>query len=292
MDAADGVEYVFDDTITAIDQEPDGVTVTFERSAPRRFDAVVGADGVFSTTRRIAFDGAWTAVDSGYHRAVFSVEEGPALDAWMTMYSMPAGNGVGGCNVLLYSVRGGGARGMVHFASDPVDLDRHDVEGQKRLVENVLAGEGWVTPALVGAMWRADDFYFDRHMRIEMPSWHAGRVALVGDACTAGSVGMGTSMAMVGAYLLAGELAAAGGDPLVAFPAYEARMRGYAAANMKPLPGGLKGFLPSSALDIKLRMVVAGVLMRTPLAKLMMGGMERAVAAIDLPDYQGSVLSS
>ncbi|MFC8801054.1 FAD-dependent monooxygenase [Promicromonospora sp. NPDC057138] len=292
MDAADGVEYVFDDSITALDEQPDGVTVTFERSAPRRFDAVVGADGVFSTTRRLAFDGAWRAVDSGYHRAVFTadaVEPGQGgdafgLDGWELLYSMPKGNGVGGRNVLLYPAHGG-TRGMVHFAGDPVTYDRRDIAGQKRIVADVLAGEGWEVPRLLDAMWRSDDFYFDRHVKIEMPSWHRGRVALLGDACTAGSVGMGTSLALVGAYVLAGELARAGGDTEPAFAAYEARMRPYAQANMQQLPGGARGFLPPSRFEITARTAMMRVLLKTPIARLMLGGIDKAVDSIALPDY-------
>ncbi|WP_020014602.1 FAD-dependent monooxygenase [Promicromonospora sukumoe] len=289
MDAADGVEYLFDDSVTALEERPDGVDVTFERSAPRRFDLVVGADGVFSTTRRLAFDGAWRAVDSGYHRAVFTAEPAGGadtwgLDGWELLYSMPAGNGVGGRNVLLYPAHGG-ARGMVHFAGDPLEYDRHDIAGQKRLVAGVLAGEGWEVPRLLAAMERADDFYLDRHVKIEMPSWHRGRVALLGDACTAGSVGMGTSLALVGAYVLAGELAKADGDPAVAFPAYEATVRPYAAVNMKQLPGGARGFLPPTRFEIKARTAVMGALLRTPLASMMMGGIDKAVDQIALPDY-------
>ena len=291
MDAAEGVEYVYDDSITALDQRPDGVAVTFERSAPRRFDAVVGADGVYSTTRRLAFDGAWRTVDSGYHRAVFTAETAQesgrdswGLDGWEFLYSMPKGNGVGGRNVLLYPAHGG-ARGMVHFAGDPVTYDRRDIAGQKRLVADVLAGEGWQVPRLLDAMWRADDFYFDRHVKVEMPTWHRGRVALLGDACTAGSVGMGTSLALVGAYVLAGELARSDGDPEPAFAAYEARMRPYAQANMKQLPGGARGFLPPSTFEIKARTAVMGAMLRTPLARMVMGGIDKAVDSIDLPDY-------
>jgi len=117
------------------------------------------------------------------------------------------------------------------------------------------------------------------------PPWHDGRVALLGDACAAGSVGMGTTIALVGAYVLAGELAEAGGDPLSAFPAYETRMRPYVAANVRPLPGGVKGFLPPTAGRIRTGQAVMRWLLRTPLGPAMMGGMDKAVSAIDLPDY-------
>ena len=173
-----------------------------------------------------------------------------------------------------------------HFAGDPVTYDRRDIIGQKRLVADVLAGEGWEVPRLLDAMWDADDdFYFDRHVRVEMPAWHRGRVALLGDACMAGSVGMGTSLALVGAYVLAGELARSDGEPGPAFAAYEARMRPYAAANMKQLPGGARGFLPPTAFEIKARTAVMNLLLRTPVAGLMMGGIDKAVDSIDLPDY-------
>ncbi|GAA1867010.1 FAD-dependent monooxygenase [Myceligenerans crystallogenes] len=282
--------YQFDDTITAVDRRPGGVAVEFEKAAPARFDVVVGADGAFSVTRRLAFDGAWRAVDSGYHRAVFAVDD-PRVAAesgaedWMTMYSLPAGNGVGGRNVLLYPARGG-ARAMVHFASDPLGLDRRDVAGQKEAVAEVYAGAGWVVPRLMDAMWRADDFYFDRHQRIEASSWHRGRVALLGDACAAGSVGMGTSIAIVGAYVLAAELRAAGtrdDDVAAALARYEARVRPYAIRNGKPLPGGLRGFLPSSEREIRTRLAIGGLLMRTPLARLMTG-LDKNVDAIELPE--------
>jgi 2-polyprenyl-6-methoxyphenol hydroxylase-like FAD-dependent oxidoreductase len=266
--------------------------VTFERAAPRRFDLVVGADGIFSTTRRIAFPAdSWRVVDSGYHRAVFTVDTALDLGGWELMYNMPAGNGTtGGRNAMLYPAHGS-ARGMFHFAGPPVEYDRRDIEAQKRIVARVFAGGGWEIPRMVAAMMAADDFYFDRHGKIEMPVWHRGRVVLLGDACTAGSVGMGTSMALVGAYVLAGELAAARGDHRRAFPAYQERMRDYAAANMKPLPGGVKGFLPATERGIRLRNAVTRWMMRMPGKGLMMGGIDKAVNAITLPDYPRPVRS-
>jgi len=286
MDAADGVAYVYDDTITALAEDADGIDVTFESAPRRRFDVVVGADGVFSNTRRLAFDpNAWRLVDSGYHRAVFTHAAPVDLGDTELMYSMPAGNGTtGGRNVLLYPAHGG-ARAMLHFAGDPIEYDRRDVAGQKRIVARVYEGEGWEVPRILDSMWRADDFYFDRHARVAMDTWHTGRVVLLGDACTAGSVGMGTSMALVGAYVLAGELAAAGADHRSAFAAYQRRMRGYVAANSRPLPGGVKGFLPATRRGIRLRNAMVRMMMRLPGKSALTGGMDKSVHAIDLPDY-------
>jgi 2-polyprenyl-6-methoxyphenol hydroxylase-like FAD-dependent oxidoreductase len=286
IDAADGVEYLFDDTITALSETAGGIDVTFEHAAPRRFDLAVGADGIYSATRRIAFPaGSWRIVDSGIYRAVFTAATSLDLDGWELMYSMPAGNGTtAGRNAMLYPAHGG-ARGMFHFASGPIEYDRRDIEAQKRIVAGVFAGADWEVPRMLESMWRADDFYFDGAGTVRMDTWHHGRVALVGDACTAGSVGMGTSMAIVGAYILAGELARAGGDHRVAYPAYQDAMRDYVAANLKPLPGGTKGFLPATERGIRLRNTLMRWMMRLPGKSLMMGGIDKAVNAIDLPDY-------
>lgn len=285
IDATDGVRYVYDDSITALTDTADGIDVTFEKAPPARYDMVVGADGIFSNTRRLAFPaGSWRMADSGYHRAVFTHAASFDLDGTELMYSMPAGNGTtGGRNVLLYPAHGS-ARAMVHFACDPIPYDRRDVTAQKRIVARILDGEGWEVPRILESMWRADDFYFDRHGKVVMDTWHHGRVVLLGDACTAGSVGMGTSMAIVGAYVLAGEIAATG-DHRTAYPAYQARMREYVAANMKPLPGGTKGFLPATARGIRFRDAMTRMMMRMPGKRLMMGGMDKAVNAITLPDY-------
>ncbi|MGA8113237.1 MAG: FAD-dependent monooxygenase [Actinocatenispora sp.] len=284
--AAEGVEYLFDDTITGLTETSDGVDVRFERAAPRRFDLVVGADGIFSNTRRLAFpQGSWRMVDSGYHRAVFTTDTSLDLAGWELMYNMPAGNGTsGGRNAMLYPVPGG-TRGMFHFACDPIEYDRRDVEQQKRIVAGVYEGEGWEVPRMVESMRHAPDFYFDRHGKIVMDSWSHGRVVLLGDACAAGSVGMGTSMALVGAYVLAGELVAARGDHQVAFAAYQSVLRDYVAGNLKPMPGGVKGFLPTTARGVRLRNASMRWMMRLPGRSLMMGGIDKAVNAIDLPDY-------
>ncbi|MBL0885992.1 FAD-dependent monooxygenase [Myceligenerans indicum] len=285
--ASGGVERVFGDTVTSLAERSDGVDVTFARSAPRRFDAVVGADGVFSAVRRLMFPEA-RLIDSGYHRAVFTMSGGPDLDGWELMYSMPAGNGTtGGRNVLLYPTRDS-ARAMVHFACPPMEYDRHDVEEQKRIVDRVLAGESWHVPQVRAALHDAPDFYFDRHGRVETP-WRRGRVVLLGDACAAGSVGMGTTIALVGAYVMAGELARRPGDPRSAFAAYEERVRPYAHANSAPLPGGTKAFLPATRRAIRTGQTVTRWLLRTPLAGPMMGGIDKRTGAIELPEYDGTV---
>jgi 2-polyprenyl-6-methoxyphenol hydroxylase-like FAD-dependent oxidoreductase len=120
------------------------------------------------------------------------------------------------------------------FASPELSFDRRDVAAQKRLVVSAFADSGWEVPRLLESISGADDFYLDSLSQVEIPRWSAGRVALIGDAasCPAPASGQGTSLALVGAYVLAGELAVAGGEHTAAFAAYETAMRPYVAKNL------------------------------------------------------------
>ncbi len=183
---------------------------------------------------------------------------------------------------------------MLFFASPPVEHDRRDVARQKRIVAERFAGVGWAVPRMLEAMWQASDVYFDRASKVRMASWSTGRVAVLGDAGFGGSVGMGTSMALVGAYVLAGELAAAVGDHRAAFARYEAAMRPYVERNLKPLPGGVNGFLPRTRRAVWFRNQFMRLLPYMPGKGAMMGGIEKAASAITLRDYPSpaGVLSS
>ncbi|MET7398794.1 FAD-dependent monooxygenase [Dactylosporangium sp. NPDC005572] len=120
----------------------------------------------------------------------------------------------------------------VGFYSDPLQYDHRDIDAQKRLVAERCAGLGWEIPKLLEFMWDAPDFYFDAMAQVHLPAWSAGRVTLVGDAgyCASPLSGQGTSLALVGAYVLADELAKAG-DHVTALTRYEERLRPFVAAN-------------------------------------------------------------
>jgi 2-polyprenyl-6-methoxyphenol hydroxylase-like FAD-dependent oxidoreductase len=277
----DDVEYVFDDSITALHQREEGVEVTFQRGAPRAFDLVVGADGLHSNVRSLAFGPESEFVeDMGYNLAIFGAPSPLDLDGWELMYPAPPSRMAG-----LYPVRDGDARAMLFFASPPLEHDRRDLAQQKRIVAERFADVGWAVPRLLDAIWEATDFYFDRACRIRMGRWSTGRVAVLGDAGFGGSVGMGTSMALVGAYVLAGELAAAERDHRTAFARYEAAMRPYVERNLKPLPGGVNGFLPRTRRGVWLRTQAMRLLPHLPFKGALMGGIEKAASAIALPDY-------
>ncbi|WP_457032195.1 FAD-dependent monooxygenase [Kitasatospora sp. P5_F3] len=276
-------EYLFGDTVTGLTEDADGVTVTFERSATRRFGLVVGADGLHSVVRALAF-----GPEAGYVRplelytAWFTVTEELGLDGWTQMYNTPGGR--------VATVRPGRLPGEVQaglsFRSGPVDHDRHDIAGQRELVARRFAGAGWQVPRLLAGMADAPDFYFDSVGQVHLESWSRGRAVLLGDAgyCPTPLTGLGTSLALVGAYVLAGELGAAGGDHRVAFARYDRVLRPYVTRAQQLPPGGVKGYAPAGALAIRLRDASMRSMNRWPMRNLMAAQFAKA-GDIALPEY-------
>jgi 2-polyprenyl-6-methoxyphenol hydroxylase-like FAD-dependent oxidoreductase len=232
--SGDGIEYLFDDSIAGLEQDGGGVRVAFDSGLERSFDLVVGADGLHSNTRRLVFGPTERFITHlGTGMAVFTVPNFLGLERWQVMHQMPDGGLRGG---MVMSVRDDTeARAYLMFDAEGLEYDHRDLEGQRKIVARELAGDSWVMPKLLELMWTAPDFHFDSAAQIHLDAWSKGRVALLGDAGYCGSPlsGQGTSMAMVGGYVLAGELKAAGGDHIRAFAAYEKELRPYVAANQQ-----------------------------------------------------------
>ncbi|AKU98270.1 hypothetical protein AKJ09_04934 [Labilithrix luteola] len=276
-------EYLFDDTVTAIEQDRDGVTVRFERAPERRFAFVVGADGLHSTVRNLAFGPEEACVQSlDCQLAWFTAPGDDELDGWYLMHNAPGG--------LVTSIRPGRlpneSKAGFAFRSKRLDVDRRDLARQKDIVAKTFADVGWKAPKLVEAMRGASDFVLAELGQVRLDSWSRGRVVLLGDSawCPSPLTGLGTSLAVVGAYVLAGELAAAHGDYRVAFPRYEALMRPYVKRNQELPPGGVKGFAPDTALSISMRAMSMRWMGRWPLRNLLAGQFNKA-ADFKLPDY-------
>lgn len=184
---------------------------------------------------------------------------------------------------------GAEAKAMFFFAAPPQPYDRRDVAQQKRIVVEAFAGEGWEVPHLLDVMWEAPDFYFDRVSQVQMDRWSRERVALLGDAGYCGSpmAGNGTSMALVGAYVLAGELAAAGGDHHAAFARYEQEMRDYVTRCQKFARSGSGFLLPKSRAHIWSRNQFIRLLPHMPWRGFIGAGLQKTANAVTLKDYQG-----
>ncbi|MEV4005666.1 FAD-dependent monooxygenase [Actinomadura sp. NPDC049753] len=232
--AGDGVEYLYGDSIAGLEQDDDGVRVIFQSGLIRTFDLVVGADGAHSNTRRLVFGPEKDYLTHlGTYLSVWTAPNFLGLDRWQVFHQVPGSSWGGG----VMSVRGNEeVRVYLGFESErPIEYDHRDTAEQKKIMADALSGGGWVLPELLETMWDAPDFHFDSMAQIHMDSWSKGRVVLLGDAGYCGSPlsGQGTSMAIVGAYVLAGELKAAGGDHRAAFANYEKELRGYVAANQE-----------------------------------------------------------
>ncbi|MEU7742206.1 FAD-dependent monooxygenase [Nonomuraea sp. NPDC049158] len=275
----DDVEYLFDDSITGIAE--DG-TVTFERSAPRRFDLVVGADGMHSNTRGLVF-GAESAFvrDLGYYISICTVPNRLGLDREEAVHAAP------GRTANVYSTKqDSNAKALFMWSSQPLAYDRRDLAQQKELLAQAMAGVEWEVPALLEAVRGSTDFYFDSVSQIHMDRWSKGRVVLVGDAayCASPASGQGTSLALVGAYVLAGELAAGGG-----VDGYEREMRAFVDANQQLGPANVKGMvLPSRAViwfQTRMLRLLPHLPGRDRMIDRVTGPMARAATAITLKTY-------
>ncbi|MFG2292622.1 FAD-dependent monooxygenase [Streptomyces sp. NPDC048603] len=294
---ADTVDYRFGDSIARLEQQTDGVRVTFESGRTETFSYVVGADGLHSRTRALAFGPEQSYVrDLGYHVSIFSVPNHLGLDREELTYVGPGRTALtyttardtGAKAMFLWSSRRGTDAGT--GASAGAGDDRPDLAAQQRLLAEAYAGEGWEVPRFLQAMPDAPDFYFDSLSQVHMDTWSTGRVTLVGDAayCASPASGQGTSLAMVGAYVLAGELAAADGaaDGLAA---YERALRPFAEANQKLGPANVKRMVMAGRVQVRISMLMLRLLQLMPGKDRMMTKVlepiQRAANAIDLKTY-------
>lgn len=260
--------YIFGDSITAIKDTSEGAYVTFEKGNPQTFDFVIGADGAHSNVRAKVFGSEAKFVQPlGYYVSIFTIPNYLKLDRKELLYNIPGGKVVGIHNTAHDETT---ATVMFYFASPPLRYDYHDVRTQKRLLAKAFENEKWEVPTLLGAMYTAPDFFFDSMNLIKMDSWSKGNVTLVGDAayCPSALSGQGTNLALVGAYVLGGELANAGGDHQKAFRAYEATMREYVAEIQASAKSSAALFVPKSRIALWLRNLSYRVILHTPLEKI------------------------
>ena len=222
------VDCLFGDFITHIEDTSQGVYVKFEKNAPCTFDIVIGADGLHSTVRTLVFG------DESHYSREFGV--------FVSVFSIPNFLAENDCEIEHHSLRkfvniyrdpkDDNAKAALAFSVDKPFYSRNPQE-QKKLIEEAFANAGWKMPQILEAMKDSPDFYFDSMTQIHMPYWSKGHISLVGDAAYAATPmsGQGTSIAIVGAYILAGELADARGETEIAFPSYEKLLRPFAKQN-------------------------------------------------------------
>lgn len=275
-------EVIFGTTLAALEEHPEGVRATLADGRRRDFDLVVGADGLHSRIRALIF-GPQQAFERplGYCAAAFDTA-GYALRDELTYL----GYGLPGRQIMRFSQRGDRTMFLLVFGADrlaqPVAAG---VEGRKEAVRQVFADVQWEWPRIAQALDAATDVYFDRVSQIVMSSWSRGRIALLGDAAACPSLlaGEGAGLAMVQAYVLAGELALAKGDCAQAFAAYERRLRPLVAAKQKAARSFAASFAPRTAAGLWMRNQAVKLMAIPGVPRLVLGALLRG--ELQLPPY-------
>lgn len=280
---AEGCEYLFGDSITALRETDAGVQVEFERAPARTFDLVVGCDGIHSRVRALTFGPESEFVKHlGYYYCTAGAAgwghdpNGPRRRNRSVAYNEPG----------RLAVRGGNkAAHMYMFAADVLEYDRRDEAAQRRLLAEAFAGAVGPVPAMMAELADLDSFYLDSLGQVRMKGGYTkGRIALVGDSAYGNTLGgFGTGLAVVGAYVLAGELALADGDHTVAFARYDEAMKRYAKIAGKSNAG--RFLAPRTARGIRMRNWFVG----SRLFDLMLKYSDNAANDIDLRDYPALV---
>ena len=280
--AAGRCEYLFGDSITALTETADGVQVAFENAPARTFDLVVGCDGVHSAVRRLAFGPERDYVRHlGYYYAV------AGAPGWGMHADRPRRNVARAWSAPgRLAVKGGSKASHLYlFAAPELGYDRRDVAAQRRGVAEQFAAVGGEVPGMLAELPGLDDFYLDSMSQVRMKGQYtAGRVALVGDSAYGNTLGgVGTGLAVVGAYVLAGELAVADGEHTAAYARYNETMRRYAKIAGQSNAG--RFLAPRTALGIRGRNWFIG----SRAFGLMMKYADNASNDIDLQDYPSLV---
>lgn len=279
----DRTDYRFGDRIRALDQHDDGVAVTFEHGSTASFDAVVIAEGITSRTRSLVFPDA-DVRDLGLYMAYLTIPRKPGDTDWWRWYNAPRGR-----SITLRPDNVGTIRATLSFRSDVRGLADLAPADQARILRATFADAGWQTPRVLAALDDDAPFYFDAVGQVRLPTWSNGRVALVGDAayCASPVSGMGTSLALVGAYVLAGELGAHA-DHRTAFDRYEKTMRPYVERAQKLPPGTPQLAHPRTRTGVTMLRTAVGLAGSGPVQRI--GGLagrffSPPADAIDLPRY-------
>lgn len=279
VEATPRVDYRFGDSVTALRQSPSAVEVDFANAPTQSFDFVFGADGIHSNIRRLAYPGQQFETDLGHY-----VMSWDALGITATEGETICCNRPG----RLLAVQPPGRDGvpasiLAVLASPPLDIARNDVAAQKALIHRRFAGMGWRAPELLATLDAAPDLFFNTISRARVPRWSAGRVCLLGDAAGGTSIGgMGTGSAIVGAYVLAGELLADPAQYPAAFARYQELVEPYASASWKNGETSGRFLAPRTAMGLFARNASLNF---PPLRAWMIAEAGRTGAAIDLPAY-------
>jgi 2-polyprenyl-6-methoxyphenol hydroxylase-like FAD-dependent oxidoreductase len=276
------VETIFGDSIATIEDDGVRASICFEHGASREVDLVIGADGLHSRVRQIAFGpDNWFEHSMGCHVASFEIAGyRPREERLYVACTTP------GRYIARFPVRDDKTLVFMLLRDEYLHGVRpSDDAGRKAVLKDAFSSMGWECPAILSALKDAGEVYFDSISQMRMDAWTKGRVALVGDsaACPSLIAGEGAGFALAQAYVLAGELHHHQGDLDSALKRYQGRMKPYTARKQTHAEGLVPSFVPKTALGVRAR-DMATVLMRLPVfPRLLMGRYFRD--AMTLPEY-------
>ncbi|GLZ46518.1 FAD-binding monooxygenase [Actinomycetospora sp. NBRC 106375] len=277
---AEATDYRFGTQIRDLADHGDHVTATLSDGEVVDADLVVVAEGTRSRTRDLVLPDAEVR-DVGLQVAYLTIPRTPDDDRWWRWHSAP-----GSRSTSLRPDNLGTTRAMLAFLTDVRGLGELDRDAHVTVLRRTYADVGWQAPRVLAALDDAP-MYFDAVAQIRLPRWSAGRTVLLGDAAWAtGPFGLGTSLALVGAYVLAGELDAQR-DVGAALARYEERMRPFVAEAQDVKPAALRAMNPRSSTGLAVQRTVLGAV--GSLASVFGGLVEKLTGppseAIELPDY-------
>jgi 2-polyprenyl-6-methoxyphenol hydroxylase-like FAD-dependent oxidoreductase len=275
-------ETIFADTITGVEQDKQGVNVTFEHSKPRRFDLLIGAGGLHSVVRKLVFGPEeHFRRFLGYVAAAFEVKGYlPRDEGVCVAYATP------GKQVARFAMRDERTFFLLVFRTEqPLQAEFLTSASLKEVVHQQFHREGWECPRIVAALDACDEFYLDEVTQIHMNTWSQGRVALVGDAafCPSLLAGQGSALAMMAAYVLAGELSKRKNAPEAAFEHYAKFLRYFILEKQSAAEQFAYSFIPQTRFGLFVRNQITRAFSIPFLAQLAMGRM--MVDRIGLPIY-------
>jgi 2-polyprenyl-6-methoxyphenol hydroxylase-like FAD-dependent oxidoreductase len=240
----DEVAFQFGNSVKALTQDGECVTAEFDSGPAGRFDLVVGADGMHSALRALAFGPEADYVKHlGVYVATLPLDDETGTD--LVMYNTP------GRAVAIHPAGGHPGAAFMFRSPQIAHFDHRDIDQHKRLLTAAYAGAGWRVPELLDRVRVADDLYFDSVSRVRVPTWSRGRVTLVGDAASCVSLfGDGSSLAMTGAFMLADAL---GDDIPAGLRTYEAAHRPQRASKENSVEFAVKVLIPATRVGIAVR---------------------------------------
>jgi len=241
--------YIFADEVVGFDEGANDVSLTLRSGRKLKADVIVGADGVNSGLRRLAFGAdAQFLRHLGFYGGIYSAPNMLHLEDWQLVVRT-ASRGV----IVYPTLDNAELRVGLYYASDDPDPASGQLEKQRNLFKQHCGDIGGPFGAAVAAIDGADDLYASPIAQVRMERWSAGRIVLVGDAafCPSPLTGQGTSLALVGAFVLAQELALQG-DLAARLARYEHRLRGFVTANQDIDPATGAGIdVAKNAMDLE-----------------------------------------